>query len=224
LGEGNRINLLSTTGNNPMLMVDENLTDLTTPLAQVITQGLILQGVPAAQASAQGALFGQVFGRARQTLPTDLICLSASSRIGQTPTVAADGIASPTPTLGQLGITFPLPDRYVLLPSEVAEIKTATDSYNAVIQNAATTNNLAFVDAKAIMDQLVTTAGISANGFTVTSTYVTGGAFSLDGVHPSPRGYALIANKFLEAINAKYGSNFKGVNLGQYRILFPSTL
>ncbi|WP_396143569.1 SGNH/GDSL hydrolase family protein [Flavobacterium sp.] len=221
LGEGNRINLLSTTGNNPMLMVDENLTDLTTPLAQVITQGLILQGVPAAQASAQGALFGQVFGRARQTLPTDLICLSASSRIGQTPTVAADGIASPTPTLGQLGITFPLPDRYVLLPSEVAEIKTATDSYNAVIQNAATTNNLAFVDAKAIMDQLVTTAGISANGFTVTSTYVTGGAFSLDGVHPSPRGYALIANKFLEAINAKYGSNFKNVDLGKYRILFP---
>jgi lysophospholipase L1-like esterase len=71
------------------------------------------------------------------------------------------------------------------------------------------------------MDQLVTTAGISANGFTVTSTYVTGGAFSLDGVHPSPRGYALIANKFLEAINAKYGSNFKNVDLGKYRILFP---
>ncbi|CAM2771310.1 GDSL-like Lipase/Acylhydrolase [Flavobacterium succinicans] len=221
LGQGNRINLLATTGNNPMLMVDENLTDLSIPLSQVITQGLIQQGVPAAQAAAQGALFGQVFGRARQTLPTDLICLSASSRIGQTPTVAADGIASPTPTLGQLGITFPLPDRYVLLPSEVAEIKTATDAYNTVIETAATTNNLAFVNAKAIMDQLGNTAGISANGFTLTSTYVTGGAFSLDGVHPSPRGYALIANKFLEAINTKYGSNFKNVDLGKYRILFP---
>jgi hypothetical protein len=221
LGQGNRINLLAATGNNPMLMVDENLTDLSIPLSQVITQGLIQQGVPAAQAAAQGALFGQVFGRARQTLSTDLICLSASSRIGQTPTVVADGIASPTPTLGQLGITFPLPDRYVLLPSEVAEIKTATDAYNTVIETAATTNNLAFVNAKAIMDQLGNTAGISANGFTLTSTYVTGGAFSLDGVHPSPRGYALIANKFLEAINAKYGSNFKNVDLGKYRILFP---
>lgn len=221
LGQGNRINLLATTGNNPMLMVDENLTDLSIPLSQVITQGLIQQGVPAAQAAAQGALFGQVFGRARQTLSTDLICLSASSRIGQTPTVVADGIASPAPTLGQLGITFPLPDRYVLLPSEVAEIKTATDAYNTVIETAATTSNLAFVNAKAIMDQLGNTAGISANGFTLTSTYVTGGAFSLDGVHPSPRGYALIANKFLEAINAKYGSNFKNVDLGKYRILFP---
>jgi hypothetical protein len=58
----------------------------------------------------------------------------------------------------------------------------------------------------------------------MTSTYVTGNSFSLDGVHPSPKGYALIANKFLEAINATYGSNFKGVNLGQYQILFPAML
>ena len=74
------------------------------------------------------------------------------------------------------------------------------------------------------MNQLSSTAGLVSNGYTMTSTYVTGNSFSLDGVHPSPKGYALIANKFLEAINTKYGSNFKGVNLGQYRILFPSTL
>jgi lysophospholipase L1-like esterase len=36
--------------------------------------------------------------------------------------------------------------------------------------------------------------GIVGNGYTVTSTYVTGGMFSLDGIHPSPRGYAVIAN------------------------------
>jgi hypothetical protein len=73
------------------------------------------------------------------------------------------------------------------------------------------------------MDKLVS-GGITANGYTVTSAYVTGGAFSLDGVHPSPRGYALIANKFIEAINMTYGSNLKGVDLGTYRILFPKTL
>jgi len=214
LGQGNRINLLSTTGNNPMLMIDENLTDLSASLTAVLIGG----GLNAQTATA----FGQVFGRARQTLPTDLICLSASARIGQTPSVAVDGVASPSPSLGQLGITFPLPDRYVLLPSEVDEIKIATDAYNVTIQAAATANDLAFVDAKAIMTQLGSAAGISGNGFTLTSAFVTGGAFSLDGVHPSPRGYALIANKFLEAINAKYGSNFKGVDLGKYRILFPA--
>ena len=62
------------------------------------------------------------------------------------------------------------------------------------------------------------------NGYTLTSTYLTGGAFSLDGIHPSPRGYALIANKFIEAINAKYSSNLKGVSLYDYRIMFPPSL
>jgi hypothetical protein len=57
----------------------------------------------------------------------------------------------------------------------------------------------------------------------MTAQYVTGGAFSLDGVHPSARGYALIANKFLEAINAKYGSTFKPVDLGTYPIQYPAS-
>ena len=70
----------------------------------------------------------------------------------------------------------------------------------------------------------IANGGVSANGFTVTGAFVTGGGFSTDGVHPSPRGYALIANKFIEAINSTYGSNLKGVDLGNYRILFPSTL
>lgn len=224
LGQGDRIKLLSSTGNNPMLMVDETLADLSVPLSQVITQGLISQGVPAPQATAQGGLFGQVFGKARQTKSTDLICLSASSRIGKVPTTAIDGVVSPAPTLlGQLGVTFPMPDRYILLPTEVAEIKTYTDSYNTTIEAAAIANGLAIFNAKAVMDQLTTT-GVNANGYTLTSTYVTGGAFSLDGIHPSPRGYALLANKFIEAINAKYGSNLKGVNFYDYRIMFPPIL
>jgi hypothetical protein len=224
LGQGNRINLLATTGNNPMLMVDETLTDLTVPLGQVITQGLILQGVPAPQATAQGTLLGQVFGRARQTVPTDLICLSAATRIGRLPSVAQDGIASPAPSLlGQLGVTFPLPDRYILLPTEVIEIEVATNGYNTTIQAAATANDLAFVDAKLIMEKLSTT-GLSDSGYTINSTYATGGAFSLDGIHPSPRGYAAIANEFLKAINLRYGSNFKGVKFSDYRIMFPPVL
>ena len=207
-----------------MLMVDETLTDLTVPLGQVITQGLILQGIPAPQAIAQGTLLGQVFGRARQTVATDLICLSAATRIGRLPSVAQDGIESPAPSLlGQLGVTFPLPDRYVLIPSEVTEIEVATNGYNGTIEAAATANNLAFVNAKDIMDRLSTT-GISDSGYTLNSTYVSGGAFSLDGIHPSPRGYALIANEFIKAINLRYGSNLKGVKFSDYRIMFPPVL
>jgi hypothetical protein len=212
LGQGDRINLLSTTGNNPMVMVDETLPNLATSLAAVLQGG----GLDAQTAG----YLGQVFGQARQTKPTDLICLSAATRIGQAPSTAIDGVASLSPLLSKLGVTFPLPDRYVLLPTEVDEIKAATDSYNAIIEAAADTYDVALVRAKDVMTQLTTT-GVVDGAYTMTATYVTGNAFSLDGIHPSPKGYALIANKFLQAINVKYGSNFKGVNLGNYRVLFP---
>lgn len=151
----------------------------------------------------------------RQATVEDLIVLPASSFIGTT--------VGGNPQLVN-GVSVPLADKWVLSKDEILEVQIATDAYNATIQAAATANGLAFVDAKQIMTQLSSPGGISGNGFTLTSAFVTGGAFSLDGVHPSPRGYALIANKFIEAINAKYGSNLKGVSYGDYRILFPAQL
>lgn len=121
------------------------------------------------------------------------------------------------------GVSVPLADNWVLSKEEAAEIKVATDAYNVTIESVANANGLAFFDAKTTMNQLITD-GIVSNSFTLTSTYVTGGTFSLDGIHPSPRGYAFLANKFIEAINAKYESNMKGVNLGDYQILYPATL
>lgn len=147
----------------------------------------------------------------RQATAEDLIVLPASSFIGTT--VGGD----PSKVNG---VSVPLADKWVLSKNEISELKAATDAYNAIIQAAATANDLAFVDAKAIMTQLSTT-GITANNYTLNTAFATGGAFSLDGFHPTPRGYALIANEFIKAINAKYGSNLKGVNLGDYRILFP---
>jgi hypothetical protein len=150
----------------------------------------------------------------RQATNEDLIVLPARAFIGTT--VGGN-------PLQINGVSVPLADNWVLSKREIDEVRIATDAYNVTIQNAATANSLAFVDAKVLMSQL-STMGITQNGYTLTSTYVTGSTFSLDGIHPSPRGYALIANKFMEAINAAYGSNFKGVNLGQYQVLYPSIL
>jgi hypothetical protein len=147
----------------------------------------------------------------RQTTASDYIVLSSQ------------GTSAKAHLAGGNGTAAPLADKWVLSKGEFAELKTATDAYNITIKTIATSKGLAFVDTKAVMDQLVN-GGISANGFTVTAAFVTGGGFSLDGVHPSPRGYALIANKFIEAINATYKSNLKGVDLGNYRILFPASL
>jgi hypothetical protein len=41
---------------------------------------------------------------------------------------------------------------------------------------------------------------------------VSGGLVSLDGIHLTTRGYGLMANTILEAIDAKYGSNFVASN------------
>jgi lysophospholipase L1-like esterase len=208
-----RINLLSTTAANPVIIKDESLTDLSASITSVAQNS----GNP--ELVALASYLGATFGKVRQTKIGDLIPLTTKGVIG-TPAVLPPGIPA---LLGAYGITYPLQDRHVLIPSEIAELKVATDAFNITIKTIADAKGLAFVDAKALMDQLVG-SGVSANGFTVTATFVTGGGFSLDGIHPSPRGYALISNKFIEAINTTYGSNLKGVDLSNYRILFPKVL
>lgn len=151
----------------------------------------------------------------RQATSQDLIVLPAKNVIG----TAVGG----NPQMVN-GVSVPLEDKWVLSIDEAAEIRVATDAYNTTIQNNATAHNLAFVDARDVMNKLTSQLGYISNGFTLTSAYIFGGAFSLDGVHPSARGYALIANKFIEAINTTYGSNLKPLNLGNYQILYPYLL
>lgn len=211
-GAGDRIELLSKTAANPVLIKDESLTNLAPQLTAAFTPTL---------GAATAAFYGNIFGQARQAkktndpLTTDYVLLTTQSVIGSAPA----GIPAP---LNVYGITYPLQDQHVLIPAEINEIKTATDLFNQAIQNVATAKGLAFLDANALMQQLKAT-GIREDGLQLGGAYVTGGAFSLDGVHPSPRAYALIANRFLEVINAKYGSNFRGVNLNNYPSQYPAT-
>ena len=150
----------------------------------------------------------------RQVTKEDLIVLLAKNVIG-------------TPVNGNPaainGVSVPLADQWVLSKDEVKEVKTATDAYNITIKAVADAKGLAFVDAKAAMTQLSTT-GVRFGNFQMTATYVTGGAFSLDGVHPSPRGYAYIANLFVDAINAKFGATLRNVDLSQYQIQYPAVI
>jgi lysophospholipase L1-like esterase len=116
-------------------------------------------------------------------------------------------------------VSLPLADKWVLLPSEQQEIKDATDAFNATIQATASQAGLAFVDANLLLQQLFI-GELTSGNFSPTSSLVTGGIFSLDGVHPTARGYALIANEFMRAIDATYGSNFEAsgnlVDVGDY--------
>lgn len=212
--DADRIKLLDATKASPLLIKDESLVNKFTQMNGFFTAYFGSVGDPNAVANA--AAFASIFSQARQATAADYVLLSTRTVIGSTVTGAPS-------TINKFGITYPLQDQHILTADEALQVKVATDAYNVTIKSVAESKGLAFVDTKAIMDKLVS-GGITANGYTVTSAYVTGGAFSLDGVHPSPRGYALIANKFIEAINMTYGSNLKGVDLGTYRILFPKTL
>lgn len=102
-----------------------------------------------------------------------------------------------------------LNDRYVLDSSEVYEIDQAISSYNAVIAQKAAQYNLALVDMHSYMSTVY--SGIKTNGVDMNMTFVSGGFLSLDGYHPNQKGYALIANEFIKAINTKYNADIPEV-------------
>ena len=121
---------------------------------------------------------------------------------------------------GGWGSTKPIPTRYVLTAAEVTNIKTATDAFNGIIADNATKYNLALMDANTFLKSLST--GYTWDGVTYSPAFVTGGAFSLDGVHLTPRGYALVANEVLRVVNARYHASVPSVEVNKYGgIRFP---
>ena len=134
----------------------------------------------------------------RHATADDLLLLASSTVIGTT--------VGGNPQLIN-GVTVPLADNWVLTPQEQASIMTATDAYNTTIAAVASSNpNIALVDFKGVLTEAST--GIMFDNYTMNTSLVTGGLVSLDGVHLTARGYALMANKILAAIDAEFGSNF----------------
>lgn len=114
----------------------------------------------------------------------------------------------------------PIPSKYILDFNEIIKIHSNTTAYNSKLQNAAVSKNLAFADMNQFFKTLQ--SGILFNNVNFNAQYLTGGAFSLDGIHPNSRGYALIANEFIRVINAKYKSTIPPVDVNNYPgIRFP---
>ena len=178
-------------GQNAVVILDEDLTDLTG-----VNPALI---------------------NLRQATSTDLLVLTTSSKIGELVDSNDDPLDPASP---RWGISAPLEDGDVLIPSEILAINTARIAYNVTIQAAADgDSNLLFVDAAALMAELNDT-GFDYGTGSVDSTYATGGAFSLDGVHPTARGYAIVANRIIDAINTGFNANIPRVDPGSYTTIF----
>lgn len=105
----------------------------------------------------------------------------------------------------------PLSDAGVLTAAEVVTAKANVVAYNQVIAQQATAAGATLVDINALFAQ-VATSGVTINGVTGTSAFL-GGVFSLDGVHPTNTGYAVIANKFIDTMNAAIKTSIADVNV-----------
>lgn len=151
----------------------------------------------------------------RQTTSSDFILLTAASALKPYDATCNPGGIS-------AGTAVPLEDKYVLSEKEAGKVATATKAYNIALKDIATQKNLAFVDANTTLIQLSGASGISWDGVKYSAKFVTGGAFSLDGVHLTGRGYAIVANEFIKAINAKYNSTLPQVDPNKYSgVKFP---
>lgn len=194
-------------GANFVTMQDDDLTDISA----------IIQGPP----FNLDPITAGVLATLRQATAADIVPLTAAGILGTQDQATFDLLTSlgiPAEQAAQQsvnGVTVPLADQFVLSTAEQARITTAQTSYNATIEGLAGANGLALADAQSALQQ-VANGGTAFNGGVLTSDFVTGGAFSLDGVHPTPRGYALTANVLLEAINARYGSTIPGVDIGNF--------
>ena len=119
-----------------------------------------------------------------------------------------------------MGSIAGIPNKYVLTISEIQNIESARIGYNSAISTIASNHGLAMVDKASLVSSL--NDGLVYNGFSMSTTFVTGGAFSLDGRNLNPNGQALLANLYIESINLTFNARIPTVNVNSYPgIIFP---
>jgi hypothetical protein len=109
-----------------------------------------------------------------------------------------------------LGGKLPIRGRWVLDASEINIIKTTVDQYNTLLKTAAEVYNFAYTDNFKAMEDVV--KGTQFQGVKLTSEFVNGNQFSLDGLNISALGQVAQANSCIAAINEKYGSTLPMVD------------
>ncbi|GGH36779.1 hypothetical protein IA57_06190 [Mangrovimonas yunxiaonensis] len=227
--------VFSETSASAVLIKDESLVDISAQMTQILATNpalpMFIQQFGYSEQEAQAlaplvaGLLGNYYGQTRQANANDLLVLPSSKVIGEINMTSLQNLMNlgfPQELAAQFsveGITYGLDDKWVLLPTEQLEVENATTAFNQVIEQTASTYDLAFFDVNTFFSG-VASSGYQAGSAFMTADYVTGGAFSLDGIHPSPRGNAVIANQMIQVINEKYGANLPNVNPVDYTGLY----
>jgi lysophospholipase L1-like esterase len=134
--------------------------------------------------------------------PGDLVTFDAIERI-----LEGDGIPVDMGGTGE-----PLPGSVVLDAGEQAIARMAVAAYNQAISQTAALHGLPVVDIHGVVSD-IDENGLVVGDETLTTEYLVGGLFSLDGVHPTCKGQGVIANALIDAIEARYGVSFPRVSI-----------
>lgn len=182
------IQLLST--KTPAHLVIGNIPDVTLvpylqPAALILAEYSAATGLPT---SALSALFG--------ISPGDFVTPSGLTQISAI-------LAGTQQT--------PLTDPGVLTAAEATTVRATVTAYNQVISQQAQSVGATLVDINALFTQLAA-SGLTVNGYTGTASFL-GGFFSLDGIHPTNTGYAVVANTFINTMNSSINTKIPDVNL-----------
>lgn len=241
IGQGDRKIVFSQNSASAVVIKDENLSDISATIEFALNSSETFPsfigqfGLPPEAAPLIAKILANLYGQSRQATANDLLVLPSRNVIGTLNTASATALTTqlasngiPQASAQQLagmfsleGITYALDDQWVLLPEEQEAVTNATTAFNQIIKNAATTYDLAFFDVNTFFTSVADT-GYQAGSAFMTADYATGGTFSLDGIHPSPRGNAVIANQMIGTINAKFGANIPTVNPVKYTGLYTN--
>ncbi len=142
----------------------------------------------------------------RQIKPTELVLLS----------IPQDSLKC-----AGWGTQKPVPEHYTLFDYQITPITEAINQYNTKIAGFTTTHDVALVDMNSHLNNLQ--SGLVFDGETFTTKFILGGAFSTDGIHLNPRGYAIVANYFIDAINDTFNANIPKAIINEYDgLIFPN--
>jgi hypothetical protein len=105
-------------------------------------------------------------------------------------------------------IANPLSNEEVLDKDEINIIGSRLSDFNGILKLEADKRGIILVDLNSLYGQ-VKSKTYSFNGLKFDNSVFTGGFFSLDGLNPTPRGSAVIANEIIKVINENYKNSLK---------------
>ncbi len=112
----------------------------------------------------------------------------------------------------------PIPNALILDASEIETAAQSIAAFNSIISASVNKypSQFALVDVNSLLNAIRASdasGGMEFGGIKFSTTFVVGGLFSLDGIHPTAQGNAIIANEFIKVINDKFNANYKFVDI-----------